>query len=131
MASLFKDLKFTEGSPIYLQLVNYCKIRIASGKLADGDELPSRRALAALLGINPMTVQKAYKIMEEEGFLATSPNSGSKINLNGELRNKIRNELCGEQVSVFIRAMQDIGMDFKSVIDFVSEAWDVEAGGKK
>lgn len=124
MRSLFADINLIEGRPIYLQLIDYCKMKIAANLLHDGDELPSRRSLAALLGINPMTVQKAYKIMEEEGFLFTSANSGSRISLNENFREKIRNDLCRQQVDEFIRTMRDIGADFKAVIDLVSEAWE-------
>lgn len=124
MKPLFSDINITEGRPIYLQLILYCKIRIAAGRLADGDELPSRRSLAALLGINPMTVQKAYRMMEEEGFMLTSPNSVSKIMLNENIRQEIKNELCRDQVIEFIQTMRGIGIGFKELIDLVSEAWD-------
>ena len=52
-----------EGSePIYLQIVGYIKRGIVAGEIPSGDELPSRRMLSALLGVNPNTVQKACRM---------------------------------------------------------------------
>jgi DNA-binding transcriptional regulator YhcF (GntR family) len=124
MKSLFAGIQFNDQDPIYLQLVVFFKTQIAAGLLRNGDEVPSRRALAALSGINPMTVQKAYRLMEEEGFLATSANSGSIISLDDAKAARIKASLCREQVAAFIRTMQAMQMDFKSVIDLISTYWD-------
>ena len=59
----------TEGQPIYLQIMRYIKQGLAAGTIADGEELPSRRALSAFLTVNPNTVQKAYRLLEEEGLV--------------------------------------------------------------
>ena len=55
--------------PIYRQIVDQVRRRVASGSLAAGDELPSVRALAQAHAINPMTVSKAYSLLEAEGLL--------------------------------------------------------------
>ena len=59
-----------EGLPIYLQIIRHVKRGIAAGTVQGGDELPSRRMLSAQLGVNPNTVQKAYRLLEEEGLIA-------------------------------------------------------------
>ena len=59
----------TEGQPIYLQIMRYIKQGLAAGTIADGEELSSRRALSAFLTVNPNTVQKAYRLLEEEGLV--------------------------------------------------------------
>ena len=61
----------TDTSPIYLQILLYIKRGIIAGSIVDGAELPSRRVLSALLGVNPNTVQKAYKLLE--GARGTTP----------------------------------------------------------
>jgi GntR family transcriptional regulator len=61
------------GVPAYRQIVDQLRFQIASGRLAPGSELPSTRALAQQLGINPMTVSKAYGLLEEEGLLRHRP----------------------------------------------------------
>ena len=67
----FQDFRQTDDTPIYLQIVRYIQQGLAAGAIQDGDELPSRRVVSALLAVNPNTVQKAFKLLEDEG-LATS-----------------------------------------------------------
>jgi GntR family transcriptional regulator len=57
------------GIPIYRQLVEQIRRMIAGGQLKPGDELPSVRELAVVHAINPMTISKAYSILETEGLL--------------------------------------------------------------
>lgn len=57
------------GVPAYRQLLEQVKFQIASGLLEPGDELPSTRALSAELRLNPMTISKAYQLLEHEGVL--------------------------------------------------------------
>ena len=57
------------GVPVYRQIMDQVKFGIAGGLLSPGDELPSTRALATQLGLNPMTVSKAYGYLEVEGVV--------------------------------------------------------------
>ena len=72
----FDSFVMEEGVPLYQQILLYVKRGIAGGTIQDGDELPSRRVLSALLGVNPNTVQKAYRLLEEEGLIQSR--SGAK-----------------------------------------------------
>jgi GntR family transcriptional regulator len=56
--------------PIYRQLVEQARRLVAGGQLAPGDEMPSVREVAQALALNPMTVSKAYSLLEMEGVLA-------------------------------------------------------------
>ena len=62
----------TTGSPepIYRQLVEQVRRLVAAGQMAPGDALPSVREVAQALALNPMTVSKAYNMLEMEGLLA-------------------------------------------------------------
>jgi GntR family transcriptional regulator len=68
----FQLFSITPGSnePIYRQLVEQVRRLVASGQLSSGAELPSVRELAQWLAVNPMTVSKAYGLLETEGLLA-------------------------------------------------------------
>jgi GntR family transcriptional regulator len=55
--------------PVYRQLMEQIKLHIASGQLKPGDELPSTRTLSAELGVNPMTISKAYSYLERDEVL--------------------------------------------------------------
>jgi GntR family transcriptional regulator len=61
------------GIPVYRQLVEQIRFSVASGLLEPGEEIPSTRALSAKLGVNPMTVSKAFGLLEEEGVLERRP----------------------------------------------------------
>jgi len=61
------------GVPVYRQIVHQVRFQVAGGVLSPGTELPSTRVLAQELGINPMTVSKAYGILEETGVLERRP----------------------------------------------------------
>ena len=60
----FEEMKLDENSPIYMQIIDFIRGGLAAGTIVYGDELPSRRMLSAILGINPNTVQKAYAMLE-------------------------------------------------------------------
>lgn len=57
------------GVPVYRQVIEQVRFQVAAGLMRPGAELPSTRALSQQLGINPMTVSKAYVMLEEEGLL--------------------------------------------------------------
>ena len=61
------------GVPAYRQLVDQIRLQVTSGRLQSGDEIPSTRALSAELGLNPMTISRAYALLEEEGLLERRP----------------------------------------------------------
>ena len=62
----------TDGLPIYLQIVNQIKYLAACGRLAPGEELPSIRALAEQLVVNPNTVARAYRELELAGVVTNA-----------------------------------------------------------
>ncbi|MFR3289409.1 MAG: GntR family transcriptional regulator [Lachnospiraceae bacterium] len=82
----FGAFRAEDGTPIYLQIIKYLKQGVVSGAVADGDELPSRRVLSALLGLNPNTVQKACRMLEEEGLLVSHAGAKSCVRVTPELR---------------------------------------------
>jgi len=61
------------GVPVYRQLMDQIKFHIASGLLKAGDELPSTRSLSAELGVNPMTISKAYSYLERDEVVERRP----------------------------------------------------------
>ena len=61
------------GVPVYRQLMDQVKFHVASGLLKPGDELPSTRALSSQLGVNPMTISKAYSYLEKEQVIERRP----------------------------------------------------------
>ena len=63
----------SNGVPIFRQLMDQVKLSIATGALKTGDELPSIRNLSVPLGVNPMTISKAYNLLVHDGVLERRP----------------------------------------------------------
>ncbi|WP_027087080.1 GntR family transcriptional regulator [Cohnella panacarvi] len=120
----FYDLKLNNRDPVYQQAALYVKKLILVGKAVSGDKLPSRREVASQLNINPNTVQKAFKLMEDEGFVRTSSTSGSAVYVDDEMFRRIEAELTRELVKSFVDSAKEIQLPFKKVIELISEHWD-------
>lgn len=69
-------LDYRDTRPIYAQIVDGYREQIAAGILQPGEKLPSVRELAAELSINPNTIQRSYRQLEAEGWIATVPGKG-------------------------------------------------------
>ena len=86
--------------PIYVQLRNEIVKGIGRGELAAGENLPTVRQLASELGVNTMTVSKAYQLLKTEGFIETDRRKGAVVKgtheLKGSLEGLYREKLEGE-----------------------------------
>ena len=69
-------LDYRDARPIYLQIMDGLRQQISSGVLRQGEKLPSVRELAMELSINPNTIQRSYRQLEMEGWIATVPGKG-------------------------------------------------------
>lgn len=67
------------SEPIYQQLIAQCRRLVAAGQLRADDALPSVREVASVLGVNPMTVSKAYSMLEAEGVLVRRRGVGMAV----------------------------------------------------
>jgi len=121
------EVAFNNRDPVYLQVVRHFKEQIATGRLAVGQVIPSRRELGALMKINPNTVQKAYKEMEEQQLIITEGNSPSRITNDTKLLNQIRSELLGEAVSAFVASVRKIDVPVDELLQLVRSKY--EEGG--
>jgi GntR family transcriptional regulator len=72
-------IDFRSGLPIYLQVVERIKERIASGQLRPGDQLPTVRAMALELRVNFNTIARSYRILDEMGIISTQQGRGTYI----------------------------------------------------
>lgn len=65
--------------PVFKQIRNQIVVGISEGKLQPGEKLPTVRALAEEIGINSMTVNKAYQLLKQEGYIVTDRRNGVRI----------------------------------------------------
>ena len=122
----FTDLKLTDRSPIYLQLVRYVKTAIVGGAVKSGEEMPSRRLLSSLLRVNPNTIQKAYRMMEEEGFIVSHAGSGSIVTFTDETAAELRRQLLLEDTREYLASLKAMGLTLGQAEDLLREVWSEE-----
>jgi GntR family transcriptional regulator len=93
--------------PVYAQIARPIREAIASGVLAVGASLPSVRELASDLGVNLNTVARAYRLLEEEGFVAIEDRAGVRVAAPGAQGTpELRRRLLGELRELLVRLRQ-------------------------
>ncbi|MBR4860973.1 MAG: GntR family transcriptional regulator [Firmicutes bacterium] len=122
----FEKFIMEDGMPIYLQILQYIKRGIIAGTIADGDELPSRRMLSALLGVNPNTVQKAYRMLEDEGLISSHSGAKSYMVLNDETIARVRSQLLEGDAVGIVLSMKQMGLSKAEAIALLEKYWDKE-----
>ena len=110
------ELNYTSDTPIYLQLRNEIVKGIASGQFKYGEALPTVRTLAKELQVNNMTVNKAYSLLKQEGYVCIDRRHGAKvqptIDNSYEHQEKLVNELELLASEAIVK-----GMDKEAFID--------------
>ena len=113
-----------EGSPIYWQIVRYVQRGVVAGTIQSGDEMPSRRTLSALLGVNPNTVQKASRLLEEEGIITSHTGAKSLVAADEETVERVRRALLAEEAGGLVRAMRQMGVSREEALAEIRRLWD-------
>lgn len=78
------EIDFNSEEAIYIQLCNQIILGIATSKLQEGENLPSVRQLADTIGINTHTVNKAYSVLKQEGFVTIDRRRGAVISIDAD-----------------------------------------------
>ncbi len=120
----FEHFIMENGIPIYLQIILFIKRGIIAGIVVNGDELPSRRMLSALLGVNPNTVQKAYRMLEEEGLIQSHSGAKSYMLLDNGKINHIRRELLENDAKSIVKAMKQMGLSKEEAVQLIETYWE-------
>ena len=77
-------LDHRDSRPIYEQIADAFRRQIEAGVLKPGDKLPSVRELSARLTINPNTIQRSYRELENQGLIRSEPGKGSFVRAGGD-----------------------------------------------
>jgi len=120
----FDAFRPADGIPIYLQIIIYIKRCVVAGNICDGDELPSRRTLSALLGINPNTVQKAFRLLEDEGLIQSSAGAKSLVTFTDETLSRLRSDLLTEDIRRTVKAFRESGLRLEDALTLIKEHWE-------
>jgi GntR family transcriptional regulator len=111
---------------MYRQIQEQIRRLVASGQLAPGTPLPSVREVAVEHSVNPMTVSKAYNLLEAEGLL--DRNRGKVMTVATKRRSQgtivQRLQQIDEQVEQLVFASRQLELEKKDVLGFVSKKWE-------
>lgn len=110
--------------PIYLQIILFIKRGLVAGTVTNGDELPSRRVLSALLGVNPNTVQKAFALLEEQGLISSRAGAKSVISVTDGQIEEIKAELLLSDIRNITTALKQMGLSREEASRLIEENWE-------
>ena len=109
------NINYRDPRPIYEQVRDGLRTLIVSGALAGGEKLPSVRELASQLAINPNTIQRAYRALEQEGYLYSVPGKGSFAAARSEIDTQRRDKLL-HTLDETVRELNYLGVTREALI---------------
>lgn len=118
-------IDFNSDEALYMQLRNQIIIGIATGELREGDALPSVRQLADHISINMHTVNKAYSVLRQEGFVKLDRRKGAVVSLDAD-KERVMEEMR-EEIAVALAKGICKGVRREEVHRLVDEMFDVFA----
>lgn len=110
------EWKFSDDAPIYQQIMDGIKQRIATGDWVPGQKLPSVRELAVEAGVNPNTMQKALAELEREGLLYAKRTAGRFVAEQKGITKGLQEELMEKYVEEFLANMRRLGYSLEDTV---------------
>ena len=111
----------TSGVPFYRQVIMQIEMAIADGRLCTGNQLPTVRALAVDLQINPNTVARAYNELEIRGIVNTQQGTGTFVSEKKmKLTDREREEILAGLVRSFLATVSSYGFSIEETVGYLS-----------
>ena len=120
-------LDFSGDTPIYMQIRNQIVVGIAGGQLRSGEKLPTIRTLSDQFGINMMTVNKAYQLLKQEGYIITDRRAGAMV--KGSLSDGLP-AAAQEQLKLFISEAKMHHVSKDELLALCADIYDILEGGE-
>ncbi len=111
---------FSSNVPIYLQIMDDVKLKIASGVWEPGQRLQSVRDLAVEFSVNPNTIQRALAELERAGLLYSERTSGRFVSQDQQKILQARHEMANEYTDKYYNAMQKLGFKNEEIVNIVA-----------
>ena len=112
----------SEGVPIYRQIASQVKYLVASDRLAEGEQLPSVRALAEQLVVNPNTVARAHRELETDGVIASRQGAGSFVTGNGSpLAQRTKRKMLQERIDALLAEANAMDVDVPTIVNMLRQ----------
>ncbi|WP_459500969.1 GntR family transcriptional regulator [Bacillus sp. C1] len=109
-------IEFSPNIPIYIQVMEYIKKEIVTGRLSLGDKIPSVRELASELQVNPNTIQRTFQELERDGIVVTRRGMGRYVTSEGERIMDLRKDMAKELLYSFINGMDNLGFTEEEIL---------------
>lgn len=116
------DIRLEGKQPIYEQLYSGITALIASGSLSPEEKLPAVREVAKKLGVNPNTVQKAYAMLEQKGFIYSVPAKGSYVSPKTGAAKALQKEKL-KRLSEALTEAKTSGIEREEIFRITNEIW--------
>ena len=116
-------MDFDSSAPIWRQLVDEFTRRIVRREWAPGSKLPGVREIAAALGVNPNTAQRALAELEREGLCRSERTTGRFVTDNQDRIDTARAELAQSAADAFIDRAKGLGMARKQAATLIDKRW--------
>ena len=125
------SIQTTSGVPIYRQIVDQLKTLAATGELQEGDFVASVRQVAEELEINPMTVSKAYSLLEKEGVLEFVRGQGMKMKAVGTAKKNLkqRHRELEPLLKEVVTKSHQLGLSQQQAVEVLKNLWEEESNG--
>ena len=114
------SLNYRDSRPIYEQIKDGLRKLIVTGAMQPDEKLPSVRALAQQLSINPNTIQRAYNELENEGYIVSVPGKGSFVAVGTGAEESRRQELK-EALRNLVAELSDLGVSREELVALIRE----------
>ena len=118
-------VSLTSGVPLYVQIVDQIRQQIVSGELAEGEPLPSLRALASDLRVSLITTTRAYNELAAEGLTVNVPGKGSFVaQIDSDAARQATLDRAREELSRLVASIKPSGLVSRDeLIDMLTEEW--------
>jgi GntR family transcriptional regulator len=111
------------GRAVYQQIIDQVKRDIALGRLLKDEKLPTVRQLAQQLAINPNTIAKAYRQLEQEGIIVTRPGTGAFVaSLDSQLSRAVKKKVVSEELERIAVEAFHMQIDRQTLLDWFNNA---------
>jgi GntR family transcriptional regulator len=112
----------SDGRPMYLQIMEQIKQRVAVGDWARGEEIPSIRQLAVALRVSVITIKRAYLELEREGVIVTQHGKPSTVAAQPDLRPRLYDQELAQHLEQAARLGSLLGLDADALISRLRDA---------
>ncbi len=116
------EITIMAGKPVYVQIIDGVKKAMARGEAIAGEKILSQREMAQQLGVNPNTVQRAYRDMEGMGLVKTVRGEGTYISDEQDLVDKVRDEMAIGAMISFFEEMVSLGFRREEIGRMIDKA---------